>query len=102
MCVSRCSVGRPRKRLIDTVKQGRPRKRWIDTVQQGEWSGIGVCEGECIGRSPGDEPLTLVGLWGAHDRFMRNVHEYNWNSLVFFLTLPIFNDTGSLGYLGVW
>ena len=26
----------------------------------GEWSRIGVCEGECMGRSPGDEPLPLT------------------------------------------
>ena len=36
------------------------KKVWL-LGKQGEWSSIGViCEGECMGRSPEDEPLTLT------------------------------------------
>ena len=28
--------------------------------KQGEWRMAGVCEGECMGRCPGDESLTLT------------------------------------------
>ena len=50
-----CSVGRPQKRWFDIVKDYL-RKRGFDVRQSGkmvqERSECGVCEGECMGRSP--------------------------------------------------
>ena len=60
-CAGSCSVGRPRKRWINTVKDYL-KKRGLDVKQsrrmvhdRSVWRG--VCEGECIGRCPGNEPL---------------------------------------------
>ena len=54
------SMGTPHERWIDTVKEC-SRKRGLQArrmVQdRSEWQGF---EGECMGRSPGDEPLTLT------------------------------------------
>ena len=57
------SVGGPQKRWIDT-EQEYLKKRGLDIRQarrmvqdMSEWLGI---EGECMGRSPGDESLSLM------------------------------------------
>ena len=55
-CAGSHSVGRPWKRWIDTVKECL-KKRGLDVRQARRM--LGVCEGECIGHSPGDEPMTL-------------------------------------------
>ena len=68
ICVGECagsrSVGRPRKRRINTVEDWL-RKRGLDIRQprrmvqdMSEWRGF--CEGEYIRHSPGDEPQTLT------------------------------------------
>ena len=56
-CAGSRSVGRPLKRWIDTVKECL-KKRRLDVRQARRMAG--VCEGECTGRSPGDEPQTLT------------------------------------------
>ena len=63
-CTGSHSVGRPWKRWIDIVKEC-SRKKGLDVSQarrlvqdRNEW--WGVCEGECMGCSPGDKPLTLT------------------------------------------
>ena len=63
-CAGSPSVGRPRKRWIDTVKD-RLRKRGLDIRQarkmvedRSEWWGF--MRGECMWCSPRDEPLTLM------------------------------------------
>ena len=56
-CAGSRSVGRPRKRWIDTVKECL-KKRGLDIRQAKRRAG--VCKGECLGRSPGDEPQTLA------------------------------------------
>ena len=63
-CASSHSVGRPRKRWVDTVKDCFKR-RSLDVSQEErmvhhkrEWRGF-VRE-KCVGCSPGDEPLTLM------------------------------------------
>ena len=65
-CTGNRSVGRPRKRWIDTVKD-RLKKRGLAVRQarrmvqdMSEWRGF---EGECMGHSLGDEPLTRCQLW---------------------------------------
>ena len=45
------------KRLIDTVKDCL-RKRGLNVSQARRM--VVVCEGECMGCNPGDEPLTLT------------------------------------------
>ena len=55
-CAGSRSVGRPWKRWIDTVKDC-SRKGGLDVRQARRM--VGVCEGECMGHSPG-EPLTLT------------------------------------------
>ena len=57
-CSCSCSVGRPWKRWIDTMKE-HLKKSGLD-IRQARCM-IGVCEGECMGCSPGDKPLTLTG-----------------------------------------
>ena len=63
-CAGSHPVGRPRKRSIDTAKECL-KKRDLDIRQarrmvqdRSEW--WGACEGECMGRSLGVEPLTLT------------------------------------------
>ena len=56
-CVVSRSVGRPRKRWIDTLKLCL-KKRGLDVRQARRM--VRVCEGECMGHSPGDEPQTLT------------------------------------------
>ena len=56
-CAGSLSVGRRRKRLIDTVKECF-RKRGLDVRQARRM--VGICERECMGHSLGDEPLTLT------------------------------------------
>ena len=62
-CVGSRSVCRPRKRWIGTVKDCL-RIRGLDVRQarmvhdRSQWRRFVSCEGECLGRSPGDEPLT--------------------------------------------
>ena len=56
VCAGSRSVGRPRKIWIDTVKECLNRGL---TIQQARRM-AGVCEGESMGSSPGDEPLTLT------------------------------------------
>ena len=58
------SVGRPRKRWIDTMKECL-KKRGLDVRQarrmvqdRSEW--LEFVRVECMGHSPGDEPLTLT------------------------------------------
>ena len=64
-CVGSRSVSRSRKRWIDTVKECL-RKRGLDArqarriVHDRSVLGEGICEGECMRRCPGDEPLTLT------------------------------------------
>ena len=48
-------AGRPRKRWIDTVKECL-KKRDLDVRQARRM--VEVCEGECMGRSLVDEPLS--------------------------------------------
>ena len=50
------SVGRPRKRWIDTVKECL-RKRSLDIRQERKM--VEVCEAGCLGPSSEEEPLTL-------------------------------------------
>ena len=56
-CAGRRSVGRLRKRWIDTVKDCL-RKRGVDVSQARRM--VGVCEGQCLGHSLIDEPQTLM------------------------------------------
>ena len=63
-CPGSRSVGRPRKRWTDTVKQCL-NKRDLDVRQarimvhdRSVWGGF--VRGECMERCPGDEPLTLT------------------------------------------
>ena len=62
-CAGSRSVGRPWKRWIDMVKDCL-KKRGLNVRQTRRMvhhrSMVRVCEGECMGRSPGDEPLTLT------------------------------------------
>ena len=75
-CAVSCSLGRPQKRWVDTVEC--LKKRGL-SAKQGKWSRIGVkgvCEGECMGRNPEDEPLTLArchscGLTQLYEAFER-------------------------------
>ena len=67
-CVDICSVSRQQKRWIDMVKDYL-RKRGLGIRQarrmvqdRSEWGG--VCEGECMGHSPGIEPQTLMRCHG--------------------------------------
>ena len=53
-CVGIRSVGGPRKSWIDAVRNCL-RKRGLDVGQARR-----VCEGECVGRGPGDEPQILA------------------------------------------
>ena len=53
-CGDSCSVAMSRKRWIDTVKD--LRKRSLDVRQARRM--VVICEGKCVGRRPGDEPLT--------------------------------------------
>ena len=67
-CAGSCSVGRQRKRWIDTAKECL-KKRGLDIKQEEEWSRIGVmvvvCKGEGMGRTPSDEPLTLTRCYSC-------------------------------------
>ena len=56
VCAGSRSVGRPRKRCIDIVKECLKRFG----CQASKECMAGVCEGGCMGRSQGDEPLTLT------------------------------------------
>ena len=58
------SVGRPRKRCTDNVKNClRKRSLWMSGKQE-EWCRIGVnsgvYEGECMGHNLGNEPLSMM------------------------------------------
>ena len=68
------SAGRPRKRWLDTVKECL-KKRGLDVPQDRS-----VYEGECMGHSPGDEPLTLTRCYSCG---MPKLHEAfeGWNSV---------------------
>ena len=59
-CAGSHSVGRPRKRWINTVKDRLRRRglyvRQAKTIVQDR----SECEGKCMGCNPGYEPLTLV------------------------------------------
>ena len=57
VCAGSCSVDRPRERWIDTVKDFL-REIGLDVRQARRMAG--VCEEECTGRSPLNEPLTLT------------------------------------------
>ena len=56
-CEGSRSVSRPRKKWSDTVKDCLRKEVWM-SGKKGEWCKIGVkggvCEGECMGHSPGD------------------------------------------------
>ena len=56
-CTVSRSLGSPWKRWINTVKDCL-KKRNLDVRQARRM--VGVCEGECVGYHPGDEPLTLM------------------------------------------
>ena len=60
-CAGSRSVGKTRKRWVDTVKACL-KKSGLDVRQamvQYKREMVGVWGGECMGRSSGDEPLTL-------------------------------------------
>ena len=64
-CVGSRSVGRPRKRWIDAVKDCL-KKIGLDVRQARRVACMaGVREGECMGRSPGDDPLTLTRCYSC-------------------------------------
>ena len=76
-CAGRCSVGRLRKRWIDTMKDclrkrdlgDRPARRMVK-----------VCEGECMWHSQGDESQTLMR---CHSCGLSQLYEAleGWNSV---------------------
>ena len=79
-CAGRRSVGRPRKRWIDTVMEYL-KKRGLDIRQarrmvqdRSEWWG------KCMGRSPWDEPLTLTRCHSCGFPQLYEVFE-GWNSV---------------------
>ena len=81
-CVGSCSVGKLRKRWIDTVKVCL-RKRGLDVRQarkmvqdRSEWQGF---EGKCMGLSPWNEPLTLMR---CHSYGLLQLYEaFGWKSV---------------------
>ena len=75
-CAGSQSVGRPWKRWIDIVKDCL-RERGLDVGQT--WRMVGVCEGECMGLSPRNEPLTLTR---CHSCGWPQLYEaHGWRSL---------------------
>ena len=58
-CTDSHSVGRPQKRWIDIVKE-LFKKRGLDVRQARRMLHDMILDGECVGRSPGDENLTLT------------------------------------------
>ena len=62
-CAGFRSVDRPRKRWIDTVKECLNKRFDYQASKENSpgWEKmVGVCEGEYMGRSPGEESLTLT------------------------------------------
>ena len=59
VCAGSRSVGRPRKRWIDTMKDCL-KKRGFNVGQARRMVHDRSLEGECMGRCPGDKPLTLM------------------------------------------
>ena len=67
-CAGSRSVGRSRKRWINTVKDCLRKRGLVVRQARRMVQMAGVCEGKCMGRNPGDEPLTLTRcpqLWDA-------------------------------------
>ena len=82
VCAGSCSLGRPRKRWIDTVKDCLKKRDMVIRQARSVWRGFVMriyyyfgsisqqaalqalyhCgwDGECMERCPGDEPLTLT------------------------------------------
>ena len=88
-CASSRSVGRPRKRWIDMVKDCLHKIVWMSGKQR-EWCMVGVngriCEEECMGRSLGAYKARRVAVCMWSSLLLKGI-KGNYSFILFYLAL---------------